>query len=94
MGLYKNIALFLSFEETFLNEKYITCIGEIVSIKKEKEYVDQYTLKIKECDENYNVKDKKIFIYIEKNFQLSPGDMIKISGTVKRAEEATNFFRI
>ena len=66
MGLYKNIALFFSFEKIPKEPLEATCIGEIVGVKEEKIYTNKYVFKIIDCEQISITRNKKFIAYIEK----------------------------
>ena len=92
MGLYNNIALFLSFENSIKKSMEVTCLGQIISLKEEKDYLDKYILKILKCNENKNIENKKIIIYVEKEKNYISGDIIFVKGIIDKPEEARNFY--
>lgn len=91
LGLYKNIALFFSFEMIPEKAIEVTCVAEIIELKEEKKYLDKYTLKIIDSKVNNNLEGKKFTVYIEKELDFKPGDIILINGNLERPEEARNF---
>ena len=92
MGLYYNIALFLSFEEVPQKDVNVSCVAEIVGLKEEKTNLDKYTLKILECEEIKNCENKKFIVYVEKTLKYKAGDIVKLKGILQRADESRNFY--
>lgn len=92
MGLYRNIALFFSFENMPDRIENINCIAEIIELKEEKDMLDKYILKIIKDDKNEILKNKKVITYIDKENTFFAGDIIYIKGSFELPEEARNFY--
>lgn len=92
MGLYKNIALFFSFEKIPKEPLEATCIGEIVGVKEEKDYVDKYIFKMISCEQILKSKNKKLIAYIDKEKEYKSGDIVILNGKIQMAEEARNWY--
>lgn len=92
MGLYLiNIASFFYIENQFPKEAPMHIIGEIISIKEEKEYYNKYILKII-INQNYRkTENQKIIIYVEKEYEYFPGEIITVKGKFEKASDSKNY---
>lgn len=92
MGLCLNIASFFYYDFTFPNEddKFVI-VGKIVSIREEKEYYDKYIVKIIYSEKYEKIKKAKIIVYIEKEYNFLPGDVVKIKGKFNKPETRKNY---
>ena len=70
------------------NEEFI---GEIVSIKEEKEYINSYIIKIIEVNGKTKFKISKLILYTDLNTEYKYGDIVKINGEYRNAQERTNY---
>lgn len=89
-GLIYNLAFFFSFEKIYPEKTELKGIAEIISLKKEKEKSNCYTVKILKS----NIKDSKntkIIIYTKKEVDLKYGDIVQISGDFSKGEVARNY---
>lgn len=92
MGLYRNIALFFSFENMPEKIENMVCIAEILELKEEKDMIDKYVLNVIKDDKNGILENKKVIVYIDKENTFFLGDIIYIKGSFKLPEEARNFY--
>lgn len=92
MGLCLNIASFFYYDFAFPNEddKFVI-VGKIVSIREEKEYYDKYIVKIIYSEKYEKIKKAKIIVYIEKEYNFLPGDVVKIKGKFNKPETRKNY---
>ena len=89
-GLIYNIALVFSFDKKYPETIEIKATAQIVSMKKEKERSNSYTVKIIESNLK-NAKNTKIIIYTKKEIDLKYGDLVQISGDFSKAEVSRNY---
>ena len=71
----------------------IIIIGKMISNGKEKEYKDIYKIKIDTVNNNKKYKNTNLYIYVKKNkdVKFKYGDIVKIRGKYKNAEQSRNF---
>lgn len=91
MGLCINIASFFYIEKQIEKIKQIECIAKVISIKEEKEYTNKYIVKVLELNENYNIKNIKLIIYLEKDINFLPGDIVYIKGEISSVDSKRNY---
>ena len=91
MGLYKSIALFLSFENLYPENSNILAICEIVSVKEESEYYDKYIVRVLENNNNPKSKNTKLIVFLKKQNDFQIGDIIKIDGEFEKVSKARNY---
>lgn len=91
MGLCINIASFFYIDKNVENIEYIECIAEIISIKEEKEYTNKYIVKVLNVNSNYNIENIKLIMYITKNFNFLPGDIVYVKGEFSTADSKRNY---
>lgn len=85
------MASFFYIENQFPQEAPMHIIGEIISIKEEKEYYNKYILKII-INQNYKkTENQKIIIYVEKEYEYFPGDIITVKGEFKKPSDSKNY---
>ena len=70
------------YEEIYQTEGEIKFIGTIISSKMEKDYYNMYIIKI---------KNKNLYIYVDKKINLEYGDKISISGDYSKPEVQRNY---
>lgn len=90
LGLCYNIAFVFYFDKIYPENCEINAIAEVVSIKEEKEYYDKYIVKVLNNKDIENSKNTKLILYIDKNYELLPGNVINICGEFEKAEVARN----
>lgn len=92
MGLcYYDIALILSFERIYPEEMQIFFYGEIVTEKEEKDYYNRYIVKVMENKTLKNSKNTKLILYVKKDKELIPGDIILVCGSFEKGEVSRNY---
>ena len=91
MGLCINIASFFYINKNIENIEYIECIAKIVSIKEEKEYTNKYIVKVLKVNENYDIENIKLIIYLEKDINFLPGDIVYVKGEISIADSKRNY---
>lgn len=92
MGLcFYNIAFVFSFEKKYPESATICFVGEIISIKEEKDYYDKYIVKVKTNRKIPNSKNTKLILYTDKDIEFFPGDIVKVKGDFSKAEKARNY---
>ncbi|MBQ7410269.1 MAG: ComEC/Rec2 family competence protein [Clostridia bacterium] len=92
MGLYLiNIASFFYIENQFPKEDQMHIMGKIISIKEEKEYYNKYILKIIKNQNYEKTKNQKIIIYVEKENDFFPGDIITVKGKFEKSSDSKNY---
>lgn len=89
-GLIYNLALIFSFDKKYPEQASINILAQVVSMKKEKERSNSYTVKIIESNIE-NTKNTKIIIYTKKEIDLKYGDIVQISGVFSKGEVARNY---
>ena len=90
MGLCYNIAFVFSFEKIYPEECEIDATLQIISIKEEKDYTNKYIGKVIACNIPSS-ENTKIIIYVDKKYDLIPGDIIKTNGKFEKADTARNY---
>ena len=75
----------------YKNTKKLTGSGIIVSNKTQKEYKDQYKIKILSTKENAKIKNTYLLINVDKNKKLDYGDKIIFSGEFIEPSTRTNY---
>ena len=88
-GLYYNIALFLSFENTYKEKENMSGICEVVGIKEEKQYYDKYIVKVKNTPTSKN--NTKLIIYLKKRSEYKIGDILYFEGEFRKADGRRNY---
>lgn len=86
-----NIAFVFSFEKIYPESDSTCFVGEIISIKEEKDYYNKYILKVKNNKEIPNSKNTKLILYTDKDIEFFPGDIVSVKGDFNKAEKATNY---
>ena len=89
-GLIYKLAFVFSFEGIYPENAKLKVVAEVVSLKKEKERSNSYTVKIIESDIK-KIKNTKIIIYTKKDVDLKYGDIVQVSGDFAKAEVARNY---
>lgn len=83
LGLcFYNIAFVICFDKKYQDEEIIRCDVEIISLKEETNYYNKYIV-IKNRD--------KLIIYLNKNEEHFPGDILRIEGVFHKPETARNY---
>ena len=91
MGLCINIASFFYIDKNIENIEYIECIAKIISIKEEKEYTNKYIVKVLDVNENYDIENIKLIMYLEKDINFLPGDIVYVKGEFSIADSKRNY---
>ena len=91
MGLYKSIALFLSFENLYPEKLNFLSICQIISVKEESEYYDKYIVKVLENNNNPKRKNTKLIVFLKKQNDFQIGDILKIEGDFEKVSKARNY---
>lgn len=92
MGLcYYDIALILSFEKLYPEKMQIFFYAEIVKEKEEKDYYNKYIVKVIENKSLKNSKNTKLILYVKKDKELVPGDIILVNGSFEKCEVSRNY---
>ena len=91
MGLCINIASFFFIDKNIENIEYIECIAKIISIKEEKEYTNKYIVKVLDVNENYDIENIKLIMYLEKDINFLPGDIVYVKGEFSIADSKRNY---
>ena len=89
-GLIYNLALIFSFDKKYPEQTEMNAVAKIVSMKKEKERSNSYTIKIIKSNIQKS-KNTKIIIYTKKEMDLKYGDIVEISGDFAKGEVARNY---
>lgn len=92
MGLcYYNIALIFSFERIYPEETEISFYCKVIKEKGEKEYYNRYIVTVLENKSIKNSKYTKLILYVKKDKELIPGDIIQVQGNFEKGEERRNY---
>ena len=77
----------------FSDNDNIIIICKIVSNCKEKEYKDVYKIKIETVNKSVKYKNTNLYLYVKKtkNIKFKYGEIVKIEGTYKNAEQSGNY---
>lgn len=92
MGLYNNIALFLSFKNAFIDNSNIELKAEIIRVSSDSEKSTKYIIKVTQninSEKIFKIINKKFIIYTKTN-EYKPGDIVYIKGTVSKADGQRN----
>ena len=89
-GLIYNLALVFLFDKKYPEQTELNCVAQIISMKKEKERSNSYTIKIIKSNIQKS-KNTKIIIYTKKEIDLKYGDIVEISGDFSKGEVARNY---
>ena len=90
MGLYRCIALFLSFINIYPENCILNTKCEILRVEESKFY-NKYLVRILETNNNLNIKNTKLIAYIDKKNNFKIGDIIELIGDFKKAEISRNY---
>lgn len=92
MGLcYYNIALILSFERIYPEKIEMSFYCKIIKEKEEKDYYNKYVVKVIENKSIKNSKNTKLILYVKKDKELIPGDIIFVKGSFEKGEVSRNY---
>ena len=91
MGLCINIASFFYIDKNIENIEYIECIAKIISIKEEKEYTNKYIVKVLDVNESYDIENIKLIMYLAKDINFLPGDIVYVKGEFSTADSKRNY---
>ncbi len=92
MGLcYYDIALILSFEKIYPEEIEMSFYCKIINEKDEKGYYNKYVVKVIENKSIKNSKNTKLILYVKKDKELIPGDIILVHGSFQKGEVSRNY---
>ena len=72
-GLFFNMAFIFSFDKKYPEKCDLTAIAKVVSMKKEKQNSNCYTVKITKADRK-SLKNTKIILYTTKEKDAKPGE--------------------
>lgn len=92
MGLcYYDIALIFSFEKIYSEEMKISFFCEVIKEAEEKDYYNKYIVKVIKNDELKNSKNTKLILYVKKDKNLFPGDVIIVTGSFEKGALSRNY---
>ncbi len=89
-GLFFNMAFIFSFDKKYPEKCDLTAIAKVVSMKKEKQNSNCYTVKITKADRK-SLKNTKIILYTTKEKNFKYGDIVQILGSFSKGDVARNY---
>lgn len=89
-GLIYNLALVFSFDKKYPEQAQMSIVAQVVSMKKEKERSNSYTIKIIQSNIE-KTQNTKIIIYTKKEIDLKYGDIVQVDGDFSKGEVARNY---
>lgn len=86
-----DIALIFSFERIYPEEMEISFYCEVIKENEEKEYYNRYIVKVLENKFIKNSKHTKLILYVKKDKEFIPGDIIQVQGKFEKGEIRRNY---
>lgn len=91
MGLCYNIAFIFSFEKIYPETEKILFSCEVIREKEEKDYYDKYIVKVLENKNLKKSKNTRLILYVKKDKQFIPGDILLVQGNFEKGEVSRNY---